>query len=57
MPGAELTDTVDDRTWKGKVLMKLGPVSLSFSGTVTLEERDDEAKRVVLKAKARRRSR
>lgn len=51
MPGAELTDIVDERTWKGKVHMKLGPVSLSFSGTVTLEERDDEAKRVVLTAK------
>jgi carbon monoxide dehydrogenase subunit G len=51
MPGAELTETVDDRTWKGKVHMKLGPVSLSFAGTVTMEERDDDAKRVVLKAK------
>lgn len=51
MPGAELTDIVDERTWKGTVHMKLGPVSLSFSGTVTLEERDDEAKRVVLSAK------
>jgi carbon monoxide dehydrogenase subunit G len=51
MPGAELTEIVDERTWKGKVHMKLGPVSLSFSGTVTLEERDDEAKRVVLNAK------
>jgi uncharacterized protein len=51
MPGAELTDIVDERTWKGKVQIKLGPVSLSFSGTVTLEERDDEAKRVVLRAK------
>lgn len=51
MPGAELTETVDDRTWKGKVLMKFGPVSLSFAGTVSMEERDDDAHRVVLKAK------
>lgn len=51
MPGAELTEIVDERTWRGKVHMKLGPVSLSFFGTVTLEERDDEAKRVVLNAK------
>ena len=28
MPGAELTEVVDDHTWKGKVNMKLGPVSL-----------------------------
>ena len=51
MPGAELTETVDDRTWKGKVNVKLGPVSLAFAGTVTIEERDDEAHRVVLSAK------
>lgn len=51
MPGAELTETVDERTWKGKVNMKLGPVSLSFAGTVAMEERDDAAHRVVLHAR------
>jgi carbon monoxide dehydrogenase subunit G len=50
MPGAELTETVDDRNWKGKVVVKVGPVSLSFAGTVTMQERDDAAHRVVLKA-------
>jgi carbon monoxide dehydrogenase subunit G len=51
LPGAELTETVDERTWKGKVNMKLGPVSMTFSGTVAIEERDDAARRVVLRAK------
>ena len=51
MPGAELTEVVDDHTWKGKVNMKLGPVSLAFAGTVTMQERDDHAKRIVLAAK------
>lgn len=51
MPGAQLTETVDERNWKGKVAIKLGPVSLSFAGAVTVQERDDEAHRVVLKAK------
>src|SRR6185436_19057302 len=41
MPGAELTETIDDRNWKGKVSMKFGPVSMSFAGSVTLEERDE----------------
>ena len=49
-PGAELTDVVDDRTWKGKIIMKLGPIALSFAGTVTMAERDDATHRVVLKA-------
>jgi uncharacterized protein len=51
MPGAELTDTVDERTWKGKVNMNLGPVSLSFAGVVAIEKRDDVAHRIVLRAK------
>jgi hypothetical protein len=51
VPGAELTEVVDDRTFKGRVAMKLGPVSLSFAGTVTVQERDDSAHRVVLHAK------
>jgi carbon monoxide dehydrogenase subunit G len=51
MPGAELTEVVDDTTWKGKVNMKLGPVSLSFAGTVTMQDRDDQAHKIVLSAK------
>ena len=51
VPGAELTEVVDDRTFKGRVTMKLGPVSLSFAGTVTVQEQDDAARRVVLHAK------
>jgi uncharacterized protein len=49
MPGAELTETIDDRNYKGKITIKLGPVSLSFAGKVSMEERDDSAHRVVLK--------
>ena len=51
MPGAELTEVVDDRNWKGKLNAKFGPVSLSFAGTVVMEERDDTAHRVSLAAK------
>jgi carbon monoxide dehydrogenase subunit G len=51
MPGAELTEVVDDRTWKGRMTMKFGPVGMAFAGTVTMQERDDAAHRVVLSAK------
>src|SRR6266508_2693939 len=51
MPGAELTEVVDDRTWKGKVHVKLGPVQMVFAGTVVAEERDDVAHRAKLSAK------
>jgi carbon monoxide dehydrogenase subunit G len=51
MPGAELTETVDDRNWKGKVLISFGPVKMSFAGTVTIDELDEQARRVRLHAK------
>jgi carbon monoxide dehydrogenase subunit G len=51
MPGAQLTEVVDDHTWKGRTTIKVGPVSLVFAGTVVLEERDDAAHRVKLNAK------
>jgi carbon monoxide dehydrogenase subunit G len=41
MPGAELTDVVDERTYKGRIGVKLGPVALTFAGTVKFEEIDD----------------
>ena len=51
MPGAELTETIDDSNFKGKVTVKVGPVTLSFQGRVTMTERDDQVHRVVLKAR------
>jgi len=53
MPGAELTEVVDDKTWNGRIKAKFGPVALSFAGSVTMEERDDDAHRVTLVAKGR----
>jgi len=50
MPGAELTEKVDDRTYKGKVSVRLGPVALSFAGTATFEEVDDAAHKARIKA-------
>jgi uncharacterized protein len=51
LPGAELTEVVDDKTWKGKVHVKFGPVQMAFSGTVVMDERDDVAHRAKLSAK------
>lgn len=51
MPGAELTEVVDDRTWRGRVHVKFGPVQMAFSGTVVMEEKDDVAHRAKVSAK------
>ncbi len=53
MPGAELTEVVDDRTWKGHVKMRIGPVSMKYSGTVVMVERDDDSLAVTLRAEGR----
>ncbi len=41
VPGAELTEVVDQSTYKGKVSVRLGPVALSFNGTARFEEIDN----------------
>jgi uncharacterized protein len=51
MPGAELTEVVDDRTWKGRVHVKFGPVQMAFAGTVVMQEKDDTSHRAKLAAK------
>ena len=53
MPGAELTDLPDERTWKGKVTVNLGAVSLSYAATSVIEDKDEQNRRVVLKASGR----
>jgi carbon monoxide dehydrogenase subunit G len=53
MPGAELTETVDDSHWKAKLQVKLGPVGLNFTADVERTEVDEAARRVVLAATAR----
>ncbi len=45
MPGAELTDVVDERTYKGGIGVRLGPVALTFAGTVKFEEIDEANRR------------
>jgi carbon monoxide dehydrogenase subunit G len=53
MPGATLTETVDDSSWKAQMDVKLGPVSLTFATDVHREEADREAMRATIAADAR----
>lgn len=50
VPGAKLTDKIDDRTYKGTIAVKLGPVALTFAGQARFEEMDEGAKRAKVKA-------
>jgi len=40
MPGAEVTEVVDDATYKGRIAVRLGPVALAFAGMIKFEELD-----------------
>jgi uncharacterized protein len=53
MPGAELLEVVDPKTYKGKVSVRLGPVALSFVGTARFEEIDESAYRARVKAQGK----
>jgi len=44
MPGAELTEVVDQNTYKGKIGVRLGPVALTFAGIVKFEQIDEAAR-------------
>src|SRR4051812_41832516 len=41
MPGAQLTEVVDDKSYKGSIAVRLGPVALTFAGLVKFEEIDN----------------
>lgn len=49
IPGAELTEVVDERTYKGRVAVRIGPVALSLVGQARLEEVDDANLRARIK--------
>jgi len=50
LPGASITEVVDEKNYKGQVALRLGPVALNFAGLVTFVEIDDAGRRARLKA-------
>jgi uncharacterized protein len=50
LPGTELTDVIDEDNYKGRVTIKMGPVSMRFAGDVEIVERDEAARRAVINA-------
>jgi len=37
MPGAEITDTIDDKHYKGKIKAKIGPATMAFNGDIEIK--------------------
>ncbi|HEX6234370.1 MAG TPA: SRPBCC family protein [Jiangellaceae bacterium] len=52
MPGATI-ESVDGDTFAGKVKVRVGPVTVAYSGTASFLEKDAATRRVVVQAKGR----
>jgi carbon monoxide dehydrogenase subunit G len=53
VPGAELSEVVDPNTFKGKVRIKVGPVTVSYNGTARITSRDAATRSATLEAEGR----
>ena len=51
VPGASLTEKVDESNYKGEVTMKFGPIKAKYNGLMTFEEMNKETRKMVLKGK------
>jgi len=50
LPGAEITEVIDDRNVKGGAKVKVGPVNLRFAGTAEMVEIDERNRTALMKA-------
>ena len=46
VPGAQITDAVDDRTYKGVIKVKLGPSVSDYKGEAHIERLDDQNREI-----------
>jgi carbon monoxide dehydrogenase subunit G len=53
VPGAELSEVVDPTTFKGKVKIKVGPITVAYNGTARIVDRDDANRAATLEADGR----
>src|SRR6202162_6587892 len=53
VPGAELSEVVDPTTFKGKVKIKVGPITVAYSGTARIVDRNDAQHSATLEAEGR----
>jgi carbon monoxide dehydrogenase subunit G len=50
LPGAEITEVGDDGTYRGTFSVRLGPTTAAYRGELAMEEFDESAHRVVMRA-------
>lgn len=50
LPGAEITESDEDGTYRGNFTVKLGPTTAAYRGELQMESVDSEARRVTMRA-------
>ena len=50
LPGAEITEAGEDGTYRGTFSVRLGPTTAAYRGELNMEELDEDARRVVMRA-------
>src|SRR6266511_1175152 len=53
VPGAELSEVVDESTFKGKVKVKVGPITVAYDGTASTYDRNAAERTATLSAEGR----
>jgi carbon monoxide dehydrogenase subunit G len=53
VPGAELSEVVDPTTFKGKVKIKVGPITVAYNGTARIVDKDEAGHAATLEADGR----
>jgi hypothetical protein len=53
VPGAELSEVVDESTFKGRVKVKVGPITVAYNGTARIADRNDAERSATLSAEGR----
>ncbi len=51
VPGASITEKIDDKNFKGQVVTKFGPIKAAYAGDIEIVELDEANKKMVLKGR------
>jgi len=51
VPGASITEKVDDANYKGEVTMKFGPIKAKYDGLITIQDMNDSEHKMQLVGK------
>ncbi|NND31716.1 MAG: SRPBCC family protein [Saprospiraceae bacterium] len=51
VPGASITEKIDEKNYKGEVETKFGPIKVKYDGEIQIAELDEENRKMILKGR------